>query len=71
MSQPTEGGAAWPAVEVADQRPMLLALYAAAVAVLALSERGAPLHRALVQLVCELERALELPRTHQSRAERR
>lgn len=53
-----------------EQRPILLALYAAAVAVLALSERGTPLHRALVQLVCELERALELPRTRQSRSER-
>lgn len=48
----------------------LIAIYAAALACANLVERGSGVHRALIQLVCEIERALDLPRTHQSRAER-
>jgi hypothetical protein len=42
------------------QRAMLIALYAAAVAAIAVIERPSPLYRALCQVRAEIERALGL-----------
>lgn len=51
-------------------RYAVLTLYHAALVALALLPREATLRRSVLQLVCDVERALELPRTHQSRRER-
>ena len=52
------------------QRALLLALYAAAVAALAVVDHTQPLYRALCQVRAELERALGLPQTPTRRAMR-
>lgn len=50
------------------QRAALLALYAAAVATLAVVDHASPLYRALCQVRAELERALGLSQTPTRRA---
>lgn len=46
-----------------NDQTLLLAFYAATLALLARVERGSSLYRALCQVRAELERACELPQT--------